>query len=93
MQKSFSIVRCCAIFTVLLAWVLPQPAVGAERPNMVFIISGDQDFSHLGFMGNKQVHTPTLDLLLSCAVSDCRRSDVGHGLSARRSVSRSPRED
>jgi len=32
-----------------------------QRPNIVFIISDDHDNEHLGFMGNKAVHTPTLD--------------------------------
>ena len=35
----------------------------AERPNIVFIISDDHDYEHLGFMGNKTVHTPNLDRL------------------------------
>ena len=38
-------------------------ATAAERPNVVFIISDDHDFEHLGFMGNRTVHTPTLDRL------------------------------
>ncbi len=32
-------------------------------PNIVYIISDDQDYEHLGFMGNEFVHTPTLDAL------------------------------
>lgn len=38
-------------------------AVAADRPNIVFIISDDHDFDHLGFMGNTAVHTPTIDRL------------------------------
>jgi uncharacterized sulfatase len=34
-----------------------------SKPNIVFIISDDQDYEHLGFMGNDFVHTPTLDRL------------------------------
>ena len=33
------------------------------RPNIVYIISDDHDYEHLGFMGNDFVHTPTLDKL------------------------------
>ena len=39
-----------------------QEAVAAQ-PNIVFIISDDHDNEHLGFMGNKSVHTPNLDRL------------------------------
>jgi arylsulfatase A-like enzyme len=38
-------------------------AAAAEKPNIVFIISDDHDYEHLGFMGNSYVHTPTLDRL------------------------------
>lgn len=38
-------------------------AASSSRPNIVFIISDDQDFAHLGFMGNRFVHTPALDRL------------------------------
>ncbi len=34
-----------------------------ERPNIVLLISDDQDYEHLGFMGNSFVHTPNLDRL------------------------------
>ena len=37
--------------------------VAAEQPNVVYIISDDHDYEHLGFMGNAYVHTPTLDRL------------------------------
>ena len=39
------------------------PAAEATRPNIVYIISDDHDYEHLGFMGNEFVHTPTLDKL------------------------------
>jgi len=38
-------------------------AAETEPPNIVFIISDDHDYEHLGFMGNEFVHTPTLDQL------------------------------
>ena len=40
-----------------------QNAIAADPPNIVFIISDDHDYEHLGFMGNSYVHTPTLDQL------------------------------
>ena len=39
------------------------PALYAEQPNIVFIISDDHDNEHLGFMGATIVHTPNLDRL------------------------------
>jgi arylsulfatase A-like enzyme len=38
-------------------------ATAAERPNVVLIISDDQDNEHLGFMGHPVAQTPTLDRL------------------------------
>lgn len=38
-------------------------AAGPQRPNIVLLISDDDDYEHFGFMGNKRVHTPTLDRL------------------------------
>ena len=42
---------------------LLRPVIAGEQPNIVFIISDDQDNEHLGFMGNDFVHTPNLDRL------------------------------
>ncbi len=36
-------------------------ALGAEKPNVILIISDDQGFPDYGFMGNKAVATPNLD--------------------------------
>jgi uncharacterized sulfatase len=55
-----------AILVVLIASALSLiigSAAVAQRPNIVFIISDDHDYEHLGFMGNSYVHTPTLDRL------------------------------
>jgi len=40
----------------------------AKRPNIVLLISDDDDYEHFGFMGNKRVHTPTLDRLAAGGV-------------------------
>ena len=34
-----------------------------DAPNIVFLISDDDNYRNFGFMGNRQVHTPTLDKL------------------------------
>jgi hypothetical protein len=33
----------------------------AKQPNIVLLISDDDDYEHFGFMGSKIAHTPTLD--------------------------------
>ena len=40
----------------------------AKRPNIVLLISDDDDYEHFGFMGNKRVRTPTLDRLAAGGV-------------------------
>ncbi len=39
------------------------PAPEDDRPNIVLILSDDQDYEHLGFLGNPLVRTPALDRL------------------------------
>jgi len=46
-------------------FVFHVPAGGAERPNVILIISDDQGFPDYGFMGNKAVSTPNLDRMAS----------------------------
>lgn len=52
----------------VLAFLLTLPlltvaAEGAERPNVVLILSDDQAYGDFGFMGNRDVETPHLDRL------------------------------
>ena len=49
------------VWSALLAFA--GTAVADVRPNIVLIISDDHDNAHLGFMGHRHVHTPTLDRL------------------------------
>ncbi len=52
------------IFRVMLLLILGASSLlAAERPNIVFLISDDHDYEHLGFMGNDFVHTPAIDAL------------------------------
>jgi len=52
------------IYAVSTSCTLTQNYDGKkQKPNIVFIISDDQDYEHLGFMGNKTVKTPNLDRL------------------------------
>ena len=53
------------LVAVVLLNCLGYEALATDRPNIVFIISDDQDYEHLGFMGNEFVHTPSLDELAS----------------------------
>ncbi len=55
------------LLTLLAAAALLVPtavsAADAERPNIVLLISDDDDYEHFGFMGDPVAHTPTLDRL------------------------------
>jgi arylsulfatase A-like enzyme len=54
------------VFVALIAVLLsaaPPPAVAADRPNVVLIISDDQGWNDFGFMGSAIVNTPNLDRL------------------------------
>jgi arylsulfatase A len=56
-----TIVPCWAIIVVSL--VLGVALCPARPPNIVMIISDDQTYTDLGFMGNTRVRTPNLDEL------------------------------
>ncbi len=48
----------------LLALVVTQAATrAAERPNLLFLISDDQCFESMGYLGNDELQTPHLDRL------------------------------
>ena len=57
-QMKFSI-----LFALPFVSIATNVAAAAERPNVVFIISDDQAYGDYGFMGNRLVHTPNLDVL------------------------------
>ena len=43
--------------------LLSIPALSADKPNVVFIVSDDHDYEHLGFAGSKKAKTPAIDQL------------------------------
>ena len=54
------------IAILVVAFCFPQDCqadASDNRPNIVLIISDDQDNEHLGFMGNETVRTPNIDEL------------------------------
>jgi len=52
------------MFTLLLMAAFVE-AGESERPNIVLLISDDDDYENFGFMGNAYVRTPTLDRLVA----------------------------
>ena len=56
-------ILCFFLFGFFLC--LPAASLADERPNIVFIISDDQDNAHFGFLDNDVVHTSNLDKLAS----------------------------
>ena len=52
----------CVLILIGQPWSTIQ-AASSEQPNIVLIISDDQDNEHLGFMGNPVVRTPNWDRL------------------------------
>jgi len=46
-----------------LAGLAQEPSAAPARPNLVLILADDLDTGHLGFLGNAQARTPTLDRL------------------------------
>ena len=50
------------LIPLLAAIVVPcLSAVGAEKPNVILIISDDQGFPDYSFMGHERIKTPHID--------------------------------
>ncbi len=60
--RSMNVIGLIAIVLVTLA-PAPRVALGAERPNVVVILSDDQAWTDYGFMGHDAIQTPNLDRL------------------------------
>ncbi|MEM6883430.1 MAG: sulfatase-like hydrolase/transferase [Verrucomicrobiota bacterium] len=62
----------CNVFLFALILTACQPASSTkspflEKPNIIFILTDDQRWDSVGFMGNEIVHTPNLDRLADVA--------------------------
>lgn len=51
------------VILVLLIFAVSLPCQGADRPNVVLILSDDQAWTDYGFMGHPDIKTPHLDRL------------------------------
>ena len=61
-MKHPSIWLALCTLTAFSATVLAETT---KRPNIVLLISDDDDYEHFGFMGSKIAQTPTLDKLVA----------------------------
>ena len=59
--RRVSIMRYCTYFFVAVA-LLTQVTEGAEKPNIIYIMSDDMGFSDIGCYGS-EIKTPNLDKL------------------------------
>lgn len=57
---------------IVLILACLAPALLAQRPNILLIMSDDQGYGDLGIMGNKQLETPNLDSLFQEGVTFSR---------------------
>ncbi len=63
-MKSYeSLLACAALAAFGLFGVLPVGAVGADRPNVVYILADDLGYAELGCYGQKKIRTPNIDRL------------------------------
>ena len=63
MIKYPSIVLVVCVLTALSQMASIALAETGNQPNIVLLISDDDDYEHFGFMGSKIAQTPTLDTL------------------------------
>ena len=52
---------------MVLAWVLPSPTIGWEKPNVVLIMADDMGYTDIGCYGS-EIATPELDNLASTGI-------------------------
>lgn len=69
-MKSFGlrIVLCLCLGLIGVSCLIPTSVSGAEKPNIVLIISDDQAWTDYGFMGHELIQTPHLDKLAEQSV-------------------------
>ncbi len=85
MKSSSALLIACMLGAAFLQPTI-APAEPAGQPNIVLLISDDDDYEHFGFMGDNIARTPTLDKLSEagtlfttayCPASVCRPSLAG----------------
>ena len=64
MRSLLIFVSCCGLFFGLSSFQVNSPVVPApNKPNVIFILADDLGYGDLGFLGQKHINTPNLDLL------------------------------
>ena len=64
MRSLLLFVICCGLFFGLSSFQVNLPDVPApNKPNVIFILADDLGYGDLGFLGQKHIKTPNLDLL------------------------------
>ncbi len=64
-----TLLRSCAILSLCLsAQLITQQLAGAERPNVVFVMTDDQGYGDLSCTGNPVLKTPNIDALSRVSV-------------------------
>jgi arylsulfatase A-like enzyme len=66
MRSLFAFVLNCGLFFGLTSFQVNSPDLQApNKPNVIFILADDLGYGDLGFLGQKHIETPNLDLLSS----------------------------
>lgn len=72
---------CRLGFFLWATGALTASSLSAERPNVLVLVSDDQQADAIGALGNEQVRTPSLDKLIArgtvCTQAYCMGSNVG----------------
>ena len=66
MRWLLAFVLSCGLFFGLTSFQVKSPdLLDANKPNVIFILADDLGYGDLGFLGQKHIKTPNLDLLAS----------------------------
>jgi len=67
--------RLFVVIALFLAW--PAFCLGADRPNVIFLMADDLGYGDVGFNGNDLVKTPNLDRMAAAGLRFTRFYSVG----------------